>query len=253
MTTAVVRLAQDVVRVEAADRVAIVTLNRPEARNALSPALVEALWQAMVGLGERDDIGAVVLTGAHPAFCSGADLKVLREATGRAWLRRLVDERRGLLLPDIGLPVVAAVNGPAVTGGLELALQCDFIVASDRARFAETHARIGIMSAGSIASLLPEAIGIRRARQLSFTGEFIDSRTALAWGLVNDVVPHDSLVPRAVDIAAQMALNDRKAVAFMRTTYQLTTHDTDVKRRDLEVGRFAEWLRSSEVPSVHGR
>ena len=231
----------DLIRLHVADRVAVITLNRPEARNALSPSLAAALHQTVISLGVRDDVGAIVLTGADPAFCAGADLDVLRGSTGREWLHRAVVKARGVLIPDVGLPIIGAVNGAAVTGGLELALQCDILIASDQARFGDTHVRVGIVSGGSTASLLPDAVGIRRARQLSFTGELIDADTALTWGLVNQVVPHEQLLPVAVGIAAQMAARDPEVLRFMRRTYQLMTEETDATRHDLEVKRFAAW------------
>ena len=94
-------------------------------------------------------------------------------------------------------PVIGAINGVAITGGFEVALACDFLVASERARFADTHARVGIMPGWGLTVALPEAIGLRRAKEMSTTGNFVDAETALAWGLVNHVVPHDELLPFA--------------------------------------------------------
>src|SRR5690606_20981276 len=99
--------------------------------------------------------------------------------------------------PDMETPVIGAVNGVAITGGFELALACDFLVASEQARFADTHARVGIMPGWGLTVLLPEAIGFRRAKEMSTTGNFLDAQTALAWGLVNHVVPHAELLPFA--------------------------------------------------------
>ncbi len=212
----------DVVLVEVGDAVATVTLNRPEARNALSRELRKALPATLRELDERDDVRAIVLTGADPAFCAGLDLKelagggdALRE-TGAAGStgRRL----RGPF-PEMQTPVIGAINGVAITGGFEVALACDYLVASERARFADTHARMGIMPGWGLTVLLPEAIGLRRAKEMSTTGNFIDADTALAWGLVNHVVPHDELLPVAQGLAADIATIDPTPVRQMLSTY----------------------------------
>ena len=212
----------DVVLVEVADGVATVTLNRPDARNALNRALRKALPTALLELDQRDDVAAIVLTGADPAFCAGLDLKelaaggdALREtgATGEA------TDRRPGPFPDLATPVIGAINGVAITGGFELALACDFLVASERARFADTHARVGIMPGWGLTVRLPEAVGVRRAKELSTTGNFLDAATALAWGLVNHVVPHAELLPFARKLGTDIATVDRAAVRQMLATY----------------------------------
>jgi enoyl-CoA hydratase len=213
----------DVVLVEVADQVATVTLNRPDARNALNRAVRKALPTALLALDERDDVAAIVLTGSDPAFCAGLDLKelaaggdALREtgATGEA-----TERSRPGPFPELATPVIGAINGVAITGGFELALACDFLVASERARFADTHARVGIMPGWGLTVLLPEAVGVRRAKELSTTGNFLDAATALDWGLVNHVVPHDELLPFARKLAADIATVDRRAVRQMLATY----------------------------------
>lgn len=212
----------DVVLVEVGDAVATITLNRPEARNALNRELRKALPAALLALDERDDVAAIVLTGTDPAFCAGLDLKELASggtalaetgATGGSGRRQ-----RGPF-PEMATPVIGAVNGVAITGGFELALACDYLVASEQARFADTHARVGIMPGWGLTVLLPEAIGIRRAKEMSTTGNFIDARTALAWGLVNHVVPHAELLPFARKLASDIATIDRAAVRQMLDTY----------------------------------
>ena len=153
--------------------VALMTLNRPEARNALSPELVARLQATCVECDERDDVAVMVLTGADPAFCGGIDLKRLAAGTSSAI---------GLIgngpFPPHRKPIIGAVNGVAVTGGLELALACDFLIASDRARFADTHARVGVMPGWGLTVELPRAVGLRRARQMSLTGNYLDAPTA---------------------------------------------------------------------------
>lgn len=201
---------------ERRDGVAVVTLNRPDRRNALSASLLTLLRTTVADLDASPDVRAIVLTGADPAFCAGLDLTELGEpgsALGAAG--------SGPVLPPLSTVLIGAVNGAAVTGGLELALACDFLIASERARFADTHARVGIMPGWGLSYALPEAVGLRRARQMSATGNFVGARTALAWGLVNDVVPHEDLLDVALRLAADVASNDPAAVQAILATYRL--------------------------------
>ena len=136
-------MSEDVLLVDVADRVATVTLNRPRARNALDRALRQALHRSMRDLDAEDGVDVVVLTGADPAFCAGLDLKEL----GAGHLDEPDDQSpvRNSPFPAMSKPVIGAVNGAAITGGFEVALRCDLLVASERAAFADTHARVGIM------------------------------------------------------------------------------------------------------------
>jgi enoyl-CoA hydratase len=195
-----------VVRVDRVGPVALVELHRPRSRNAIDSALAHAFRDAV----ERaQDAAAIVVTGADPAFCAGLDLRDLG-------VERLTDlPSCSATVAASSIPVIAAVNGPAVTGGLELALACDFIVASDRAAFADTHLKVGVYP-GPVVVDLPRRVGGAWARQLSLTGEFIDARTALRIGLVNSVVPHEDLVETVVDLAASIAAGDRSMIADMR-------------------------------------
>jgi enoyl-CoA hydratase len=124
------------------------------------------------------------------------------------------------VLPPLTTPLIGAINGATVTGGLELALACDFLIASERATFADTHARLGIMPGWGMTYALPEAVGVRRARQMSATGNFIDAGTALGWGLVNHVVPHAEVVALSLGLAADVAANDAAAVQALFATYR---------------------------------
>jgi enoyl-CoA hydratase len=236
--------------------VALVTLNRPEARNALSRAMIAAVRAAVARAHADDDVAALVLTGADPAFCAGLDLKEL--GTDGGVLNDPPPTRRGAgpgeghpdpawrgrrTLLDTDKPVVGAVNGSAVTGGLELALNCDFLVASERARFADTHARIGVQPLWGLTVLLPEAVGLRRAREMSATGNFVDAATAERWGLVNHVVAHDELVPAALAIAADVAGTDLRALGTILDTY----------RRGTLVSRAEAWRIEAEAAAAfHG-
>src|SRR5215469_980970 len=170
-------------------QVATVTLNRPDRRNAISSALLTSLRDLLAEIDSRPDVRAIVLTGADPAFCAGLDLTELAQPGSRLGSRTNKNA-----VPDLATPLIGAINGAAVTGGLELALACDFLIASERATFADTHARVGVMPGGGLTVRLPELVGVNRARQMSFTGDFVGAAQALEWGLVNEVVPHSELL-----------------------------------------------------------
>jgi enoyl-CoA hydratase len=211
-------VSDDIVLVEVDGPVATVTLNRPSARNALNRALRKALPTTLTELDARDDIAAIVLTGADPAFCAGLDLKELAAGTGLDAAAPVHASRNGPF-PEMATPVIGAINGVAITGGFEVALACDFLVASEHARFADTHARVGIMPGWGLTVLLPAAVGVRRAKELSTTGNFLDATTACEWGLVNHVVPHAELLPFCRQLGHDIASVDPVAVRRMLQTY----------------------------------
>src|SRR5581483_7786903 len=155
-----------ILRIDRHDTVAVVTLNRPEARNALSADLITAMRTAFVELGVDDGVRAVVLTGADPAFCAGLDLK---EVAASGANLGMVDDVCGAFTP-LSKPVIAAVNGAAYTGGLEIALSCYVRIASERAVFADTHARVGVMPGWGLTVRLPKAVGHARALEMSLAG-----------------------------------------------------------------------------------
>ena len=179
------------VRYEVSERVGTITLNRPEARNALSSALRQELSAVMARADADPEVDVVILTGADPAFCAGLDLKELG-APGS----RLADTGLGGPWAPISKPIIGAVNGVAITGGFEVALNCDFLIASQRARFADTHARVGVMPGWGLTVLLAEAVGVRRARQLSYSGNFLNATDALAWGLGGGLTAAPVLAPQ---------------------------------------------------------
>ena len=193
------------------DAVAIVTLNRPQAMNALSAALRSALAQTMRELDADAKVHAVVLTGAgERAFTAGLDLKELgSDPNGLAAANATEPEENPVKAIEMcGKPVIGAINGVAITGGFEVALACDVLIASTQARFADTHARVGILPGWGLSQKLSRLIGVYRARELAFSGNFLDAETACRWGLVNRVVAPDALMPTALQLAHDMASVD---------------------------------------------
>lgn len=182
--------------------VVLLTLNRPDALNALSRALREALVQALHAVAQDPAVRVVVLTGAGRAFCAGLDLKELGQ-TGLPPAGPHNDPVAALhALPQ---PVIGALNGAAVTGGLELALACDILWASAEARLADTHARIGILPGWGLSQKLSRLIGRSRAMEMSMSGNFVDAATAERWGLVNRVLAAEDLLPGALALARDIA------------------------------------------------
>ncbi|MFP5488772.1 MAG: enoyl-CoA hydratase, partial [Acidimicrobiia bacterium] len=230
----------DVILTDVADGIAVVTLNRPDARNALNTELRRAVPRTLRELDAHPDVRVMVLTGADPAFCAGLDLKEL----GTSGLSADPDATP-LPFGSLTKPLIGAINGAAVTGGFELALGCDLLVASERARFADTHARVGVMPGWGLTVLLPQAIGIRRARQMSFPGNSVDASTALAWGLVNEVVPHDGLLDRARELAADMVSVPETGLAAIKAAYRAASAPVDDPALAAEAQYSREWSRSS--------
>lgn len=196
-------------------QIAVITLNRPERRNAIDQQLLIHLYNALDAVTSRSDIRVAIITGNGPSFCAGLDLG----AIGR---ENLFDPRGdGSDLPDLmracKKPIIAAVNGHAITGGFELALNCDFIIAAENAQFSDTHARVGIHPGWGMTQLLQQTVGQRRAKQISFTSQPIYAHTALAWGLVNEVLPREHLLDRAKTIAAQIVQADPQLLGVIKT------------------------------------
>ncbi|MCU1457045.1 MAG: putative enoyl-CoA hydratase/isomerase [Actinomycetia bacterium] len=200
----------------AAPGVQVVTIDRPEARNALTADMRRRFAAIMAAADADPAVDVVILTGTDPAFSAGVDLK--ERLAGAAPPPR-VKPNPGEALRAMSTPVVCAVNGTCVTGALEIALSATFIVASDRARFADTHGKVGLLPGWGLSTLLPEAIGLRWARQMTITGGFVDAATALRIGLVNEVVPHQQLMARALELATAVVACDRTAIRTSLSVY----------------------------------
>jgi enoyl-CoA hydratase len=227
------------------DRVAVLTLHRPGRRNALDRTLRRVLRETVAAVEADDGIDVLVLTGADPAFCAGLDLtEFATPDSGLADEVAAVGSTGGGPLGPHRKPVIGAVNGVAVTGGLELALACDLLVASERARFADTHARVGVQPGWGMSVLLPEAVGIRRAREMSITGNFVDASTALTWGLVNHVVPHEELLPTCLALAAAVVSNEQRGVHQLLDTYDRGMATTRAEAWAIEAEVHRAWTRA---------
>jgi enoyl-CoA hydratase len=227
----------DVLLIDIHDRVRTLTLNRPQARNALSRELRRRFFAALRDAQADDDVDVVILTGADPVFCAGLDLKELGDTTE---------------LPDISpqwppmnKPVIGAINGAAVTGGLEFALYCDILIASEQARFADTHARVGLLPTWGLSVRLPQKVGVGLARRMSLTGDYLSAADALRAGLVTEVVPHGELLPTARRVAASIVGNNQNAVRALLASY----HRIDAAQTDpglwIEAMSAKQWMNSA--------
>jgi len=224
------------------NQIALITLNRPERRNAINQQMLVHLYNALDKVAEGKKIRATVITGQGPSFSAGVDL----DAIGR---ENLFDPRGdGKDLPDVfhacKKPIIAAVNGHAVTGGFELALNCDFIIAAEDAQFIDSHARIGIHPGWGMTQLLQQTVGQRRAKQISFTCQPVYAHTALSWGLVNEVLPKEHLLDRAKTVASQIAKADPQLLEVIKTLIENRNSAPLEKAFDEERYGFKQFIKN---------
>ncbi len=232
----------ELVLVDTLDRVRTVALNRPEARNALNVALQREAGAALAAADVDPDVDVVILTGSDPAFCAGLDLRELgQDASNLVGGADDPTISPFAALWKMSKPVIGAINGPCVTGGFELALACDFLIASERAAFADTHARVGVMPAGGMSVFLPQVVGVRKAKEMSLSGNFMGAHEAFARGLVNHVVAHAALLPSAQKLAADIAGNDQAAVRSLKKLYDANAKVTVGQGIDQEQECFRAW------------
>jgi len=224
----------DILLIDTRDRVRTLTLNRPQARNALSAALRQRFFEALRAAEADDEVDVVIVTGTDPVFCAGLDLKELGDSTE---------------LPDISpkwppmtKPVIGAINGAAVTGGLELALYCDILIASEHARFADTHARVGLLPTWGMSVRLPQKVGVGLARRMSLTGDYLSAADALRAGLVTEVVPHEQLLPTARRVAASIVGNNQRAVRALLASYHRIDEAQTAGQLWLEAEAARSWM-----------
>lgn len=189
-------------------RIARITLNRPEVLNAMSNVMMDELCHAVEEIGKDPEIDVMIITGAGRGFCAGRDLKEALRFDEAPKAKAMIMEK----IRELPIPTICAVNGHAVTGGLELAISCDIIIASEKAVFADTHARAGLVPGGGMSQILPRLVGPNRAKEISFTGRYISAQEACQIGLVNRVVPHDQLMAVAESMANDMLGCHQKAL-----------------------------------------
>jgi enoyl-CoA hydratase len=229
-TNAVLIIATD-------DRVRTLTLNRPQSRNALSAELRTRFFGALRDAEADADVDVVIVTGADPVFCAGLDLKELGDTS------QLPDISPQW--PPMSKPVIGAINGAAVTGGLEIALYCDILIASEQARFADTHARVGLLPTWGLSVRLPQKVGVGLARRMSLTGDYLSAADALRAGLVTEVVAHAELLPTARRVAASIVGNNQDAVRALLASY----HRIDAEQTDaglwIEAMSAKQWMSSA--------
>lgn len=224
------------VTLQAADRLATLTIDRPEVRNALDRETVEAITAHLRDLERREDVGALIITGGgEKVFVSGADIRQMRERRrddGLAAINSSVFAE----VDRFPKPTIAAVNGHALGGGCELALACDLRVAADHATFGQPEVALGIIPAAGATQRLPRIIGLGRAKQLVLTGDAIDAATALAWGLVTEVVPAADVMPAARRLAARVLSRGPLAIRLAKAALNASA------RVDLDSGLLLETL-----------
>jgi len=225
---------------EVNDSIALITLNRPDRRNSINKDLLIHLYNYIEEVRDRDDIKCAVITGNGKSFCSGIDLAVIGK-------ENIFDPRGdGRDLPDItgscSKPLIAAVNGHAITGGFEIALNCDFMIASDRAVFADTHAKVGIHPGWGMTQLLQQAVGMRMAKQMSLTCKSVDAAEALRIGLVNEVVPHDNLMSRVMEICGEISSTQYGMMMKIKSLIENRDSTTLSGAYEYERGEFRKFV-----------
>jgi enoyl-CoA hydratase/carnithine racemase len=213
--------------------VRVLTLNRPEKRNAIDRHLFGQLIEAIEDLEADPSVRVAILTGTGKGFCAGVDLA---DASDEGLLRERRNRRisPALALLEGTTPVVGAVNGACYGGGLELALACDFLVAAESATFADPHLSLGLLPSWGGGALLPGAIGTRHAKRLALTGAPVTAEQALIYGLVSELVPGEQLLDRAVELAGQVASAPRDKVRRLRRMYDAGEGTSRAERLEAE-------------------
>jgi len=222
--------------------IAKIVINRPDALNSLTPKVLSELHSAVQEAGQDNQVGVIVLTGAGRAFCAGVDLKALEKPAGADVGDDLNNAARDLqcAIEDVRKPVIGMVNGFCLTGGLELALACDFIVAADEARFGDTHTRWGLRCTWGMSRRLPGRVGEGKARELTYTAEMISGVEAARIGLANKSVPVSDLEKTVREIAEKILANSAEAVAAHKHLYSESRKETMAKGLEREYTTMPE-------------
>ncbi len=231
-------MTDDILLIDTDERVRTLTLNRPQSRNALSAQLRERFFGALADAETDDAVDVVIVTGTDPVFCAGLDLK---ELGGQSALPDISPR-----WPVLTKPVIGAINGAAVTGGLEIALYCDILIASELARFADTHARVGLLPTWGLSVRLPQKVGVGLARRMSLTGDYLSAADALRAGLVTEVVAHDRLPATARQVAASIVGNNQQAVRALLASYHRIDDSHTAEGLWLEAAAAREFRTSGD-------
>lgn len=247
------------------EHILLVTLHRPECRNAINFAMMQELAELWQGLSDVRNIRCVVLTGTAPAFCAGADLKARLGITLQEWKKQYrVLQQAMLAMIDCPVPILSAVNGAAFGGGLELVLASDFAYAAPEATFAQSEVKLGIMPGAMGTQNLPRAVGIHRAQELALTGRVFQAEEALTWGIVNRVVPLDNLLNEVLAVAEVISHNAPLAVRQVKKAihasqqldihtgyaFEVEAYETLLMTKDREEGISA--FNEKRPPIFHG-
>jgi 2-(1,2-epoxy-1,2-dihydrophenyl)acetyl-CoA isomerase len=223
------------------DGVAVLTLNRPERLNAMSPPMLDAMLEALPRLAEDGEVGVVVLTGAGRGFCAGGDVKAMAEGTefGGSTLEDKAQALRARMevsrwLHEMPKPTIAMVRGAAAGAGLSLAMACDMRIAGDGARFGTAFARVGYSGDFGGSFFLTRLVGTAKARELYYTADLLDARQALDIGLVNRVVPDAQLEAETMALASRLAKGPRVAYRYMKRNLNAAESGTLTDLLDLE-------------------
>ncbi|MCL4683534.1 enoyl-CoA hydratase [Myxococcota bacterium] len=248
--------ADSVLQTELDDGVVVVTLDRPDAMNALSLALRRELRRVFRQIANEEEIRVVILTGRGRAFCAGLDLEEMAGADAGAETAPAATLDAADMISALRacpVPIIGAINGFAITGGFELALACDFLIASRDARFADTHARVGIVPGWGLSQLLPRWVGPGRARELSFTGNFLSATQACEWGLVNRVVAPEDLLPTCHQLARDIVSCDSRTIREIKRIYGAGAAVSLGEGLRLEAAAAREFARSVSAADLAAR
>ncbi len=223
------------------DGVALITLNRPDRHNAICQDLLVNLYNYVDEVADNDEIRVAIITGAGKSFCSGIDLSVIGKDN-------LLNPRGdGKDFPDVlrpcKKPIIGAINGSTITGGFEIALNCDFLIASENARFTDSHAKLGIHPGWGMTQLLQQAVGLRMAKQISFACKPLSAQDALRLGLVNEVVAPEALLPRAREIARDICSVNQDILSTMKGLMEKRNNLSHDEAFQAETDSFHEFLK----------
>jgi enoyl-CoA hydratase/carnithine racemase len=243
-------MSSDPVLLDIRDRIAYVTLNRPEAMNAIDEGVLEALWAHVTRLAEDDSVRALVVTGAGDAFCIGLDIGLLDDAFADSeYFRSVLVRFRRLLLgfEALPFPVISAVNGRARAGGFEIILASDLVLIADEAKIADHHLAFGIMPGGGATQRAPRKLGDQRARELIFTARWIDGKEAERIGVALRSVPRASLDGAVEELAAALRPLSRQCLGATKGAMREGALLPLDEALDLEIDHFIRYLNT--VPS----